>query len=150
MILIISKLSSIKFKSCSEDWSDFDPSEEPEGEVGYLSAREGRLFFWGPSDKDNGLDKVEVVSQPMKANRGSSEFPVSNPETGIELEPSDDDMAPAKETELDDEGEPEEGGSNRLFESSDLFTITPTVSRILAREIWFVEPEIWKKYQLSN
>lgn len=45
MILIISKLSSIKFKSCSEDWSDFDPSEEPEGEVGYLSAREGRLFF---------------------------------------------------------------------------------------------------------
>ena len=59
----------------------------------------------------------------MKANRGSSEFPVSNPETGIELEPSDDDIAPAKETELDDEGEPEEGGSNRLFESSDLFTI---------------------------
>ena len=47
----------------------------------------------------------------MKANRGSSELPrrgdprpISRPETGIELEPSDDDIAPnpAKDTELDE------------------------------------------------
>ena len=39
-------------------------------------------------DKDNGLDKVEVVSQPMKANRGSDSA-ASSPLTGIELEPSE-------------------------------------------------------------
>ena len=47
----------------------------------------------------------------MKANRGSSELPrrgdprpISRPETGIELEPSDDDIAPnpANDTELDE------------------------------------------------
>ena len=44
MILIISKLSSIKFKSWS-DWSEFgfEPSEDPDGEVGYLSDNEGLL-----------------------------------------------------------------------------------------------------------
>ena len=44
MILIISKLSSIKFKSWS-DWSElgFEPSEDPDGEVGYLSDKEGLL-----------------------------------------------------------------------------------------------------------
>ena len=36
------------------------------------------------------------------------------PETGIELEPSDEDMAPANDTELDEVGEPEEGGNSKL------------------------------------
>jgi len=72
-----------------------------------------------------GLDRV--VSQPMNANRGSSfpqpTFPASY-----------------TETELEDVGEDEEGGSNRLAAEDEFFTMTPTLSRILAREMPVDEP----------
>ena len=65
----------------------------------------------------------------MKANRGSSELPrrgdprpISRPETGIELEPSDDDIAPnpANDTELD---EPKKDKKWGLIHKNSIYTI---------------------------
>lgn len=80
-----------------------------------------------------GLDSVDaVVSQPIKARRGSS----------VEASKELGEVAPLlNDTEEEDEGEDEDGGSNKLeeFEAATppvaLLTMTPTVSRILALEI---------------
>ena len=64
MILMISKLSSVVSSSSASLFEDV------EVEVGYLSDNDGRLLEAPAIDK--GLERVEVVSQPMKASRGSS------------------------------------------------------------------------------
>lgn len=114
MILMMSRLSSVdsSLSVASIEEADF------EDEVGgYRSDNEGRLA----APIEMGLDKVEVVSQPMKANRGSlaeaTEVTFSTASAGLD-------------SDTEDVLEDEEG--SKLAE--DVLFCLMAASRILARE----------------
>lgn len=126
MILMMSKLSSVLSSSSS--------MAEDEDVVGYLSDNEGLLATASlPLDRgrltEPGLDWFEVVSQPMKANRG-----------GSAVQSAAAAVAPVSDTDDDADGDDDDGGSSKLADDEDLVvcapaTMTPTLSRILAREM---------------
>ena len=132
MILMISRLSSVLSSSSASDLASED--EEVEVEVGYLSDNEGLLLEVAPPN-ESGLERVEVVSQPMKASLGSS----SKSAASEVDEAASSEVAPVNDTEEELEGEEDEGGRSKLLPGEVVsgLTMTPTVSNILALEMGF-------------
>ena len=128
MMLIISRSSS-SWSRLEEPVEAVEPVEAEDGDVGYRSDKEGRLLLLLAAEPPlSGLDSVEaVVSQPIKARRGSRSGPLAEEAMEGEVAPEDAEV-----------GE-EDGGRSKLAAELEAATVeavmTPTVSRILAREI---------------